>query len=160
MGEFVEQPQQVEELLLACSRLLEDDGVPPLGGRIFGVLLLSGQTLTLDEITVRAEASKASASSNARLLERLGLVERVSPPGDRKDHYRVAARGVAAPLDLLLDRLRALRDLYGLVAASESPAPPDVRNRLRLDISFIEHLLETCETLSTQWEERTRGFSA
>jgi len=156
----MESQTEVQELLLACSRLLEDEGVPPLGGRIFGVLLVSGRTLTLDEITVEAGASKASASSNSRMLERLGLIERVSPPGDRKDHYRVATRGVTAPLELLLDRLRGLRDLYGLVSSSRSPAPPEVRNRLRLDISFIEHLLETCEELSRQWEERTRGFSA
>lgn len=150
----------LERLLQASVRFLELEGVPRLGGRIFGVLLLSDRALTLDELTERAGLSKASASSNARLLLRLGLIESATPPGDRRDHYRLTSSGVRAPMELLLERLRALRDLYGLAASTDSGAPPEVRNRLRLDMSFIDHVSVTCEELMSQWEERTRGFSA
>lgn len=159
-GARVPNPTRTEELLHACSRFLENEGVPPLGGRIFGVLLLSGQTLTLDDLSARSAASKASASSNSRMLERMGLVERLSLPGDRRDHYRIASGGVAAPLALVLSRLTALTELYRLLAAADGPAPPEVRNRLRLDITFIDHLLQTFEALSREWGERTRGPSA
>ena len=150
-------PAANEEICRAAARFLEAEGVPRHGGRLFGVLLLSSGPLSLDHLTTAAGISKASASTNARLLERLGLVERVSPPGDRRDHYQIAGSGVNAPLTVVAGRLRALRDVYALAASSESPAAPDLRNRLRLDISFLDHLLETLEELAGQWAARTRA---
>ncbi len=148
----------LEQLLQTCVRFLESEGVPRLGGRMFGVILLAGEALSLDELAERAGASKASASSNARLLERLGLVEKASPAGERKDLYRLAPAGVVAPLKLVWARIGQLRDMYALASRSESSAAPAVRNRLRLDLSFLEHLLETDRDLARQWQERTRRF--
>ncbi len=148
-----------EQLLQTCARFLEAEGVPRLGGRMFGVALIAGGALSLDELAARAGASKASASSNARLLERLGLIEKVSLAGERKDHYRFAKEGVAAPLAVLRTRIDALRELYALASRPESAAPPSVRNGLRLDLSFLDHLRESQEDLTRQWQERTRGFT-
>ena len=91
------EPDTTEQTLLASARILELEGVPRLGGRIFGVLLLSDRPLSLDEIAARSGSSKASASSNARLLERMGLVDRATSLGDRKDYYHLSTSGVAAP---------------------------------------------------------------
>jgi DNA-binding transcriptional regulator GbsR (MarR family) len=74
----------VERLAVA----MEADGLPRIAGRIFGLLLLSEQALSLDTISESIGASKASASVNTRLLEQRGLIERVSHQGDRRDYYR------------------------------------------------------------------------
>jgi DNA-binding transcriptional regulator GbsR (MarR family) len=74
----------VERLAVA----MEADGLPRIAGRIFGLLLLSEDALSLDTIAESIGASKASASVNTRLLEQRGLIERMSLQGDRRDYYR------------------------------------------------------------------------
>jgi DNA-binding transcriptional regulator GbsR (MarR family) len=74
----------VERLAVA----MEADGLPRIAGRIFGLLLLSEEPLSLDTIAERIGASKASASVNTRLLEHRGLIEQIGLPGDRRDYYQ------------------------------------------------------------------------
>lgn len=76
--------EYVERLAVA----MEADGLPRIAGRIFGLLLLSEEPLSLDAIAERIGASKASASVNTRLLEHHGVIEQVGRPGDRRDYYQ------------------------------------------------------------------------
>lgn len=46
---------------------LESDGRPRIAGRIFGLLLVSEDCRSLDELAVQLRVSKASVSTNARL---------------------------------------------------------------------------------------------
>jgi DNA-binding transcriptional regulator GbsR (MarR family) len=68
---------------------LESDGLPRIAGRIFGLLLVSEDARSLDELAGELHVSKGSVSTDARLLEQRGVVERISRPGDRRDYYRV-----------------------------------------------------------------------
>src|SRR4051812_12696855 len=68
---------------------LESDGLPRIAGRIFGLLLVSEDALSLDELAAELGVSKASVSTNARLLEQRGVLERISRPADRRDYYEV-----------------------------------------------------------------------
>src|SRR5437773_2642922 len=70
--------------------LLETDGMPRVAGRLFGLLLVSAEPRSLDELAKQLGLSKASISINARLLEEKGLVERVGRQADRRDYYRIA----------------------------------------------------------------------
>ena len=47
----------------------ESDGLPRIAGRIFGLLLLSEDCRSLDELAAELKVSKGSVSTNARLLE-------------------------------------------------------------------------------------------
>jgi DNA-binding transcriptional regulator GbsR (MarR family) len=68
---------------------LESDGMPRIAGRIFGLLLVSEEARSLDELAAELGVSKASVSTNARLLEQRGVLERIGRPADRRDYYRV-----------------------------------------------------------------------
>ena len=68
---------------------LEADGLPRIAGRIFGLLLVSEEPRSLDELAAELRVSKASVSTNARLLEHRGVLEQVSRPADRRDYYRI-----------------------------------------------------------------------
>jgi predicted transcriptional regulator len=59
------------------ASLFEHDGLPPIAGRIFALLLVSEDALSLDQLSDDLGVSKASASTNARLLARFGLIEPV-----------------------------------------------------------------------------------
>lgn len=85
----------VERLAVA----MEADGLPRIAGRIFALLLLSEEAISLDVIAESTGASKASASVNTRLLEQRGLIERVSLQGDRRDYYRTVANLFARTME-------------------------------------------------------------
>ena|SRR5215469_16278531 len=59
-------------------------------GRIFALLYLEPQALTLDDIARELEQSKSNVSVNIRAPVEWHLVRRVSVGGSRKDHYEAA----------------------------------------------------------------------
>jgi DNA-binding transcriptional regulator GbsR (MarR family) len=71
--------------------VLEADGLPRIAGRIFGLLLISEGARSLDDLAGELRVSKGSVSTNTRLLEQRGILERICRPADRRDYYRVPA---------------------------------------------------------------------
>ena len=80
-----------------CRRL----GLPRSLGQIYGILYLSPQPLSLDEIAEELRISKASVSTGTRQLAVWGAVRQVWVPGERRDFFE-AVPNVG----------RILRDLY------------------------------------------------
>jgi len=70
-----------------CSKF----GLNNLMAQLYGVLYLSGKSLSLDDMTERLKISKGSASINIRALERYGAVKKVWVKGSRKDYYEAEA---------------------------------------------------------------------
>jgi DNA-binding transcriptional regulator GbsR (MarR family) len=62
-------------------------GFPKGVGAIFGVLYLSPNPLSLDELVEQTGLTKGAISTNVRALARLGLIHPVNRLGDRKDYY-------------------------------------------------------------------------
>lgn len=91
-------------------------GFPKGMGAIFGVLYLSPEALSLDEIVQETGLTKGAISTEIRALARMGLVHRSSKLGDRKDYYEAEADFYAAIRSILKERQnsefdRALRSV-------------------------------------------------
>lgn len=71
------------------GEMAERYGLTRVGGLLEGLLLLAREPLSLDEMAERLEVSKASVSTNIRLLERWKAVRRVFNRGDRKNYYEL-----------------------------------------------------------------------
>jgi DNA-binding transcriptional regulator GbsR (MarR family) len=78
-----------ESMLDGLSQLADYFGFSKVMGQLYGVLLLHGEPLSLDELLERLEISKASVSMNMRTLEQLGMVRQVwlRGKGDRRKYY-------------------------------------------------------------------------
>ncbi len=63
-------------------------GFPKGVGAIFGILYLSPNPLSLDELVEQTGLSKGAISTNVRTLSRLGLIHPVNRLSDRKDYYQ------------------------------------------------------------------------
>lgn len=61
-----------------------------LQGRIFALLYLQPQPMSLDDVAAELEQSKSNISVNIRGLLEWHLVRRVPVGGSRKDHYEAA----------------------------------------------------------------------
>jgi len=63
-------------------------GFTKVMGQLFGVLMLSPDPLSLDDLMDRLGISKASVSTNMRTLEHMGIVREVWVKDDRRKYYR------------------------------------------------------------------------
>lgn len=77
-------------------------GFPRGVGAVFAVLYLSPAPLSLDEIVRQTGLTKGAVSTDVRALARMGLVQRSSRLGDRKDYYEAET-----------DFYRAIRSILG-----------------------------------------------
>jgi DNA-binding MarR family transcriptional regulator len=65
-------------------------GLPRMVGRLLGALLVSDPPeRTAEELVGVLRASRGSISSATRSLVQMGLVERRTKPGERRDYFRV-----------------------------------------------------------------------
>ncbi|MBM4448335.1 MAG: MarR family transcriptional regulator [Chloroflexi bacterium] len=70
--------------------VFEQTGMPRMAGRILGWLLISDPPhQSTEQLTKALLASKGSVSTMTRLLIQLGLIERISLPGVRRDYFRL-----------------------------------------------------------------------
>lgn len=143
--------QFVERMALIC----EKEGMPRIAGRIFGYLLSTDQTFSLDELGERLQASKASVSTNARMLEQFGMIQRVSVLGDRRDFYRVQDDPWEQMLRVAQGRWRDMVAVFA-DAAQRLPEPAG-RARAAQAEEFHRLLLGECDALFERWHEMQRA---
>ena len=95
-----------EQFVERMGLVSEADGLPRIAGRIFGYLLLTPGECSLDELAAELKVSRASVSNDARRLAQMGLIERHSRPGDRRDYYRSAPGAFRRSIERRIERLR------------------------------------------------------
>jgi DNA-binding transcriptional regulator GbsR (MarR family) len=130
--------------------LCQDEGMARNAGHIFGLLLATGETLPLDEIAERLEVSKASVSTNARLLEQIGFVQRAAVTGDRRDFYRVEDDPWEKMLRVSQSRWRTMVEVFA--DAAENLPGEDGRRRAVEAETFHRLLIEGSEELIENWQ--------
>ena len=124
----------------------EHFGLARTAGRMLGWLLICDPPhQTMDELVEALQVSKSSISTMSRLLIQIGLVSKVSFPGERKDYYRVgenawiqgwetknnqttqmkqmAAKGLALLPQEETERRERLQEMHDLYAFLEEELP-------------------------------------
>ena len=79
---------EIIDLFVQLSRLL---GQPRSLAEIYGLLFISAQPLSMDDLIARLQLSKGSASQGLKFLRALGAVRLVYIAGDRRVHYEAVA---------------------------------------------------------------------
>ncbi|HEX5963583.1 MAG TPA: MarR family transcriptional regulator [Gemmatimonadales bacterium] len=120
--------RQTADFIDRMGLALESDGLPRIAGRIFGLLLVSEDCRSLDDLAAELRVSKASVSTNARLLEQRGVLERNSRPSDRRDYYRVPPELFA---HTMAQRLASWQRFHEAIGAARTSLP--IRSRRVLE---------------------------
>ncbi|GJL62717.1 MAG: hypothetical protein NPIRA04_13710 [Nitrospirales bacterium] len=81
--------QIVETFVEQLGLVAQAEGMPRIAGRIMGFLVIHGGPFSFTELAKRLQVSRGSISTNSRLLENLGVIERVAQPGDRQDYFQI-----------------------------------------------------------------------
>ena len=91
IGERMAQDEgfaQVQERYAeAVAHIAANYGVNPLLGRLYGLLVLAPESLSLDELAAAVGAAKSTVSVAMRTLETYRAVQRHWRKGDRRDFY-------------------------------------------------------------------------
>lgn len=154
MDEAVQQ--FVERMGLVC----EKEGMARSAGRIFGLLLVGGRPFSLDELAEKLQASKAGISTNCRLLEQFGMIERVSSLGDRRDFYRVQEDPWEHMMRVAQGRWR---DMVKILADAQNALPPHMTEgkcTLGTALQFHQLLIRDVDRLLESWHELQHGGPA
>jgi DNA-binding transcriptional regulator GbsR (MarR family) len=125
-------------------------GVSPVLGRIHGLLILSGQPMTAEEICERLQISRASASVQLNAILDWGLARRLFVPGDRRQYYqgdqdhwswfrRAAIVRKRREFDPVVDRLGEALEA-SRVAATQDPELTGFSERLGSLHRFVSEL--------------------
>jgi DNA-binding MarR family transcriptional regulator len=145
------------EFIEAVGLFFEQLGIPRIGGRILGLLMLAERPLTLDDMAGLLLVSRASVSTNARMSVAGGLVEHVSLPGDRRDYYRFRAEAWEQRLRFLIAESIAFRRLLERGLAALGPEDAVGRARLEEGREFYTFVEQEMGTLIERWHARSAG---
>jgi len=101
---------QVAHVVEKFASLFETYGFPRMSGRILTQLMVTeGPGLTAAELAESLQVSPAAVSTSTSYLVRVGLVEKLRLPGERRDRYHL-------PDDAWYLATASKDDLYGRIA--------------------------------------------
>jgi hypothetical protein len=131
------------------SYFADQDRVPLIAGRILGWLMICDPPeQSAEEIAIAIGASRASLTTNLRLLNRIGFVRQLTRPGARTTYYRVddhaweavvrrqivsltalgeitqAGMELVGPSTTRATRIRAAHDIFRWMQKVFAEAPP------------------------------------
>jgi len=107
-----EQQTEEKRFVEEVGMFFEQSGLPRMAGRILGWLSISDPPhQSTDEVAEALMASKGSISTMTRLLIRIGLIERLSLPGQRHDYFRIKPGASHQLLKDNLDQVAVFRQL-------------------------------------------------
>lgn len=144
----------VQRFIEAMGIEAEADGLPRTAGRILGFLISADEPASLDQIADALQVSRASVSTNARLIEQIGAAERLSLPGDRKDYYELASRFPDRFFAFTRRRTEGKLSLAEEALSSIPESNQVARERIRIWLDFHAFLLEELDRVAENWNVR------
>jgi DNA-binding transcriptional regulator GbsR (MarR family) len=143
-------------------------GISPTMAEIHGLLYITGQALSMDDIMDRLQISRGNVSMNLSKLVEWGLVRRVHQRGDRRDYYEslsdvwemftlVAAQRKRREIDPILSTLRKCRDELAPESLGPQASQPEARDRFRR-VNDIYSFLSLVDRLAQRFFESQRGL--
>lgn len=141
-----------QQFVESVGLYFEQYQVSRIGGRLLGLLMLLHGPFTLDQMARTLGVSRASVSTNMRVLTSLRLVELFSRPGDRRDYYRFAENPWHHGLEARVAGTRILRRIaqQGLDALP----PDDATSRANLEelLDFCDFAIEDMHGTIARWQ--------
>lgn len=156
MAAEIELSDSLQEFIESMGVFFERYGISRIGGRMLGLLIVAERELSLDDIASALNVSRASVSTNARMLILYGMAQLVTRPGDRRDYYRLTpdtwARATEAEIDAILAMRRLAEDGLAAAHASDRAATEHLEEML----AYCDIVLKDRRTTLEQWRERKR----
>ena len=145
-----ELSREVQRFIENVGLFYERQGIPRIGGRIVGLLLVADSPLSAEQIATTLGVSRASVSTNLRALGTLSLIEPASVPGARCDYYQFSARAWERATQA---RIQAMQGLGALAEQGLDALPDDnaARGRLARLLSWTQRMAASDRQALDEW---------
>ena len=96
----------------------QSEGFSRIAGQLWATLIVSDGPVSSSQLVDTLRVSKASVSTNTCFLERLGIVERRTMPGERQDFFAIRPHPYAALVEGQIKRLEARKEVIAEAKAT------------------------------------------
>lgn len=144
-------PPAVERFIERLGVASQAEGLPRIAGRVLAYLLVSGRPCGFDELARGLRISRASVSTNTRLLESLGVVERVTRPGARGDFYELGEDPFGRLVQRAVRRLHRMKQLLADARQSFPASQAAAAARLAEMEAFYDLQIGHAEAALEEW---------
>ena len=138
----------------------EADGLSPIAGRLFALLMLAAEPQSLDELAASLGVSKASVSTDARRLLDRGIVERTRRTGDRRDFYELAPDFFARVIRARVARWRRIQQLVDEVRDDTTALSGAARDRFDAVDAMQTAVIDRVDDALAEWEREAQKARA
>lgn len=148
-GKRFELDEVAEQFINQMGQFFNGLGIPAIGGRVWGLLLISAEPLTAEQLANTLRVSRGSISTNMRLLTENKLVEKLLLTGDRREYYRIPINGLRVAMQ---QRTREFYDLISIAKQGMAAVPDDslayanleeLADYARFSIDYLARLQDT-----------------
>jgi DNA-binding transcriptional regulator GbsR (MarR family) len=135
----------------------EDYGIPRIGGRILGLMLVSDKPLAAEQMANLLKVSRGSVSINVRLLVSNGLIERISVGGDRSDYYSVSESVWDHAIQIRIDGFNNLKRIVeqGVKAVGNDSSTP-TQTKLHEMLLWVDTMITCHEQALLNWKQQMK----
>ncbi len=117
--------ETIERFVEQMGLVAQADGLPRIAGRIMGLLVIQTGPFSFTELAEQLQVSRGSISTNTRLLESLGVIERVTHTGERQDYFQLAPNPYAKLLEGVVQRMSKA---HALVTCTQEALPKRMKS--------------------------------
>jgi DNA-binding transcriptional regulator GbsR (MarR family) len=153
VDKFKKLDPELVRFMESMGMYFESFGIPRIGGRILGLLLIAHEPLSAERIASILKVSRASISTNFRILLTSGLAEKVTFPGDRTTYFVFPASGLDKTLQVEIQGIDTLKRLIqqGMDAL---PAGDPAFSRMQEMFQWADFLRELYQKALVDWSAR------
>lgn len=139
------------------SLVFEAWGLSPMAGRVWAALLVTDQPhLSAADLQEQIGASAGSISTAVAALARLGIVERVWVPGDRRSYYAASMTTLERLVERRAEAMSQMAALSGQGAEAFKDVEP-ARERLEQLRDFYLWFERELEVVLERWRQEQRA---
>ncbi|ALJ00018.1 GbsR/MarR family transcriptional regulator [Rufibacter tibetensis] len=144
--------QEQKQLIETIGIYHEQQGFPPVVGRIMGLLFVSDQThLSFEEIIDTLNISKSATSNALNLLLQLRLIEYTTFPGDRKRYFSALLDNWQQEVVNKMNSVLAFSKLLRQANELRGNKNPEMSKKVLDRIEFMEFLSAEVPVLLEKW---------
>ena len=158
MGNSIQDP--LDRFVEQFGITAKQEGLPRIAGRLMGWFVVHGGPASLSELAETLNVSRASISTNARLLEQLGVLERVAMPGERQDFYRFSENPYSRLLETHVERLQTRLDHLTQLVPHLEQTSPDAVSRVEAMRRFYDQDISSHEERIPEVDRMAGGIQA
>jgi DNA-binding transcriptional regulator GbsR (MarR family) len=159
VDKFKKLTPELVRFVESMGMYFESFGIPRIGGRILGLLLIAHEPLSAERIASILKVSRASISTNFRLLLASSLAEKITYPGDRTTYFVFPESGLEKTLLVEIQGITAMKRLIQQ-GFNALPADDSARGRMQEMANWADFIIEVWQKALVEWNGRQQEHPA